>query len=97
MLQCLLILLLVGGKTVLTKNQLRQIEREAVGVFQRKDIHTGNLFALRLFHKFVEQGDTLIERTQECLLFALDDRDNLLLLLTQFGIGITHILNELRH
>ena len=97
MLERAVVFLFVRGKSVLAQNQLRQVEREAVSVFQREHVRARNLLAFGFFHQFVQQRDALLQRAEESLLLALDNGDNLLLLRPQFGIRIAHIFNQLRH
>ena len=100
MLQRFVILVLVGGKTVLAQNKFGQVKRETIGIFEREHIHTADLrltgFAC-LVHQFVEQTDTLVQCTEESLFLGLDDRHNLVLLFNQFGVCLTHVSNQLRH
>ena len=100
MLQRFVVLVLVGGKTVLAQDEFRQVKREAVGVLQCEHIHTADLRLsglARVRHQFVEQRDTLVQRAQESLFLALDHRRYLCLLLHQFGIRLAHVRNQLRH
>ena len=99
-LQRTVVLLLVGGEAVLAENQLGQVQRESVRIFQREYIHAADLLLAcfaGVVHQFVEQCYTFIQRTQECFFFALDNRSDLLLLLDEFGISVTHIGYQLRH
>ena len=93
------VLVLVGGKAVLTQDELGQVEREAVGVLECEHIDTRDLglagFA-RFVHQFVEQTDTFVEGTEERLFLGLDDRRDLRLLCLQFRIGLTEVFDELR-
>ena len=59
-LKSFVVLLFVGGETILAENQLSQVKWETVGIFQGEHIHTRNLFALSLFHEFIKQTDTLV-------------------------------------
>ena len=96
-LQCLVVLFLIGGKAVLAQNQLSKVEREAICIFQCEHIHTRNLFTFCFFHQFVEQRDTLVQCAEETVLLALDYRGDLCLLLHQFRICLAHVGNELWH
>ena len=94
------ILLLVGGETVLAKDEFREVKREAVGVLEREDIDTGDLGLtgfLCLVHQLVEETDTLVEGTEECFLLGFDDRHDLRLLLHQLGVRFAQVRDELRH
>ena len=96
----LAVFVLVGSHTILTKNEFGQVKREAVGVFECKDIHAA-YFGFAGFacigNQFVEQGNTFIQRTQECFLFGFNNRRNLLFLFHQFGVCFSHVGDELRH
>ena len=96
-LQRTVVLLFVGGEAILAQDEFGQVERETVGVFQREDIRARNLLAFGFLHQFVQQGDTLLQRAEECLFLALDDGDDLLLLRLEFGVGIAHVVYQLRH
>ena len=100
MLQSLVILLLVGGKAVLAENQLGQVKRESVCIFECEHIHTADLGLtgfLSFVHKLVEQTDTFVQGTQECLFLALDHRSDLCLLDLEFRISLSEILDKLRN
>ena len=61
LLHLLVELLDINLHTVLTQDQLRQIQGETVGIIQREGIHTiQHLLALRfgLFHLLIQQADT---------------------------------------
>ena len=94
------ILLLVGGETVLAKDEFREVKRETVGVLEREDIDTADLSLtgfLRFVHQLIEETDTFIERAEECLLLGFDDRHDLRLLLHQLGVRFAQIGDELRY
>ena len=100
MLEGFVVLVLVGRVSVLTENEFGQVERETVGIFEREHIDTRDLRLTGLFslsHQFVEQRDSLVERTQESLFLALDDRCDLRLLCLQFRISGTQVSDQLRH
>ena len=90
----------VGCESVFAKNEFRQIKREAVCIFEGEHIHATNLgltCLAGLIHQFVEQRDSFIQRTEECLLFALDNRHYLCLLLLQFRISVSQVFYQLRN
>ena len=94
------ILLLIGGKAVLTQDEFGQVEREAVRIFEREHIDSRDLGLtgfLSLTHQFVKQRDSFVERTEERLLFGFDDRSDLRLLLYEFGVRLAEIFDELRY
>ena len=99
-LECFVILVLVGGKSVLTQDQFGQVERETVGIFECEHIDTTDLGLtgfLSVCHELVEQTDSFIQRTEESLFLGLDDRCDLCLLFNQFRVRLTEILDELRN
>ncbi len=90
-------LLLVNGKTILTTNQLCQVEGETISVEHTEGLNAIKLvlaLSLQFLHRLVEQGDTLVEGAQEGVFLLLDDLGNQLLLGLQLREGIAHLVNE---
>ena len=54
------VLLFVGGKAILAEDELGEVQRETIGIFQGKYIHARDHLALSHFHQFVEQADTFV-------------------------------------
>ena len=99
LLHLLVELLNIDLHTMLTQDQLGQVQGETVGVIQRKGIHAiQHLLALRLclFHLLIQQADTGLQRTKEGLLLLFDHLLNQGLLCDQLGISVTHGLNQNR-
>ena len=93
-------LLLIDGIAVLTTDQLREVERETVGIEEAECLYTvelGLALSLQLFHGLIQHGDTLIQRAQESLFLFLDHLHDQLLLGLQFRECITHLMDERRH
>ena len=87
----------VHRQAVLTADEFRQVEWEAVGIEQtegRCTVEDGLLVSLQLVHGTVEQVDTTLQGAQEGIFFFLHDTADELLLGLQFGEGIAHLLNE---
>ena len=99
-LKSFVILLFVGCKPIFAEDQFGKVKREAVSIFERKDIYAANLglagFA-GFCHEFVQQCDTFVQGTQEGFFFGFDDRYDLCLLCHQFRISFAEVLDELRH
>ena len=98
--ECFLVLGLVGGEPVLAKDEFGQVKRESVGVLECEHVYAANL-GLALFaglvHEFGEQTDTFVQRAEERLFLAADDRRDLLFLLAEFGVGLAQVGDKLRH
>ena len=90
-------LLLVDGKTVLTTDEFREVERETVSVEQTEGLYTVELrltCSLQLLHGIIQHTDTFIERAKERLFLLLDDLSDELLLCLQLREGIAHLVDE---
>ena len=90
-------LLLINGKTVLTTNQLCEVQGETIGVEQTEGLNAIQLvlaLSLQFFHSFVKQGDSLVKCAEKRIFLFLDNLGNQLLLSLQFGEGIAHLVNE---
>ena len=100
MLEGLIVLILVGSHTLLTQNKFGQVKRKTIRIFECEHVHAaynGLTGFARIFHQFIQQSDTLVECTQECLFLRLNNRRNLLFLFHQFGICLAHIGYQLGH
>ena len=92
-------LLLIHRESVLTTNQLGEVEREAVGIEQTESlfaIERLDSFPFHFVHRLVEHRYSLVERTEEGFLLFLDDTADERLLRLQLGIGIAHFVDERR-
>ena len=90
-------LLLVDGKTVLTTDEFREVERETVSVEQAEGLYTVELrltCSLQLLHGIIQHTDTFIERAKERLFLLLDHLTDELLLCLQLREGVTHLVDE---
>ena len=90
----------IDGKTVLTTDQLSQIEGESIGIEEAESLHTIKFrltLSLQLIHGIAEHTDTLIERPQERLFLFLNHLGDQLLLSLQLWEGITHLCHQCRH
>ena len=100
-------LLLINGKAVLTADELREVEGEAVGVEEAEGLDAVQdelgvgcwVLGVGLYfcHGFVEQGDTLVEGAQEAVFLFLDDLGDELLLGLQLGEGVAHLFHQGGH
>ena len=82
---------------VFAKDQLRQVERESVGVVESEGVgaaYQGLSLLAGLLHDGVEQRDTLVERTEECFFLLLDYLLNEIGLSRKFGICVAHLSYE---
>ena len=87
----------VDCQTVLAQDEFGQVEREAEGVVERERIHTTDFLftgSLGIFHGLVQQTDTGLQGAEEGFFLFLDDFFDECLLCLEFGIGITHGLNQ---
>ena len=92
--------ILINGETILTANQLGEVEREAIGVEQAESLYTiqfGLSLCLQFLHGLVQHRDTLVECTQEAVFLFLDNLGNQLLLSLQFGECIAHLVYQSRN
>ena len=81
------------------ENQLREVEREAVGIVEGEGIDAAQGLAsgsVQLFHLLIQKADTRLQRAEESVFFFLDNLFNQDLLGNQFGISIAHLLDQHR-
>ena len=91
---------LIHRESVLAADQLRQVEGETIGIKEPEGLHAVEFrltLRLQLFHRLVEQGDTLVEGAQEGIFLLLHHLHDQLLLGLQFGEGITHLSHQRGH
>ena len=84
------VLLFVGGETILAEDELGEVKREAIRIFEGENVHTGDLrlaLFLSLIHQFLQEVNALIKGAEEPFFLALDYWYNLFLLLLQLGVG----------
>ena len=92
-------LLFVDGKAVLTANQFCKVKGEAVSIEETESLLSIKFrlsFDLELLHSLIKKRDTLVEGTEEGILFLLHHLGNELLLSFQLGEGITHLSHQSR-
>ena len=90
MLKRFVVLLFVGGETILAEDELGEVKRETIRIFEGENVHTGDLrlaLFLSLIHQFLQEVDALIKGAEETFFLALDYRHDLFLLLLQLGVG----------
>ena len=93
-------LLLIHGETILTTDELCQVERESVSIEQAESLNAVELclaLSLQLFHGAVEQVYTLFESTEERVFLFLHHTSDELALCRKFRISLSHLLYEHRH
>ena len=91
---------LVHLESLLVADELRQVERESVGVKQGEGLHAVHSVAallLGLGYDALEHGDARGKRAQEGFLLLLHDALDEVLLCLQLGVGVAHLLHECRH
>ena len=90
-------LLLVYGVTVLTANQLGQVEWESVGVEEAECAHAvqfGQAVRLQFVHVAIEEVDAFLQRAEERILFLFHYACDKLLLGWQLGECSAHLLYQ---
>ena len=90
----------VEAQIILLENQLGEVEGEAVSVIESERILATD-FSLAVFtgfcHQSIEQDHALGQGAQESLFLLFDNLGDESLLSLQFGISLTHLVNQHRH
>ena len=85
-------------EAVLGGDELRQVDREAIGVIELEGVLAADELAVCCpFHTLVHQLDAAVEGAQEGHFFLADDVFDELLLLGELRVGLAHIGYELWH
>jgi hypothetical protein len=82
---------------VFAEDQFGEVERESVGIIQGKGVGAAEylfIFLLQLLHLLIEQTDAGVECALERFLLLFDDVLDERLLRNEFGISISHRLDE---
>ena len=89
----------VNTQPLLVANKLRQVEREAKRVKQRKGLHAVNnrlTLLLSLAYHAVKQVDARSQSAEESLFLLLHNLGDEHLLALQLGVGLTHLTDKRR-
>ena len=84
----------VDRQPLLPCHQLRQVQREAIGVIELKGIVAGNCFVRCILGCIGKDFDAPVKRAIETFLFAGQNGGNKVSAFFDFGKGVAHLLNE---